>query len=91
MINVFIATGQEKIEKTFSNVENIRLTTVSGNGTIKKVSGNEVKVVIEFTYNEDHYKPEFDQRGSTLEIKEEFRRSRWTRGYSERTLKFLMD
>ena len=79
-------SAQERIEKTFSNIENIRLTTASGNGTIKKGNGNEVRVLVEYTYDEDDYKPEFEQRGSTLIIEEDFRRSRWTRGYSEWTI-----
>ncbi|MCO6357725.1 DUF4097 family beta strand repeat-containing protein [Roseivirga pacifica] len=82
----FSSTAQERIEKSFSGIENIRLVTSSGNGTIKKSSNNEVKVTLEFTYDEEDYKPSFEQRGETLYIEEEFRRSRWTRGYSEWTL-----
>ncbi len=86
LASVFTLTAQERIEKTFTNVENIRLTTASGNGTIKKGNGSEVKVVVEYTYDEDDYTPEFEQRGGTLVIDEDFRRSRYTRGYSEWTL-----
>ncbi len=82
----FSALAQEKIEKSFSGIKSIRLTTASGNGTIKKGSSNEVKVTLEYTYDEEDYTPEFEQSGSRLYIKEEFRRSRYTRGYSEWTL-----
>ncbi|GHE61475.1 MAG: DUF4097 family beta strand repeat-containing protein [Bacteroidota bacterium] len=78
--------AQERIEKTFTGIKSIRLTTASGNGTIKKGSGNQVKVTVEYTYDKEDYEPEFEQNGDRLTIKEEFRRSRWTRGYSEWTL-----
>jgi hypothetical protein len=78
--------AQERIERSFSGVEKIRLTTASGNGTIKKGNGNEVRVVVEYTYDEEDYQPEFEQRGTTLVIEEEFRRSRYMRGYAEWTL-----
>lgn len=78
--------AQEKIEKTFTGIKNIRLTTASGNGTIKKSSSNEVKVTVEYTYDEEDYKPTFEQSGDQLFIEEDFSRSRWTRGYSEWTL-----
>ena len=78
--------GQENIQKSFSGVERIQLITASGNGTIKKGNTEEVKITVVYTYDEDDYTPEFEQRGSTLYVKEEFRRSRYTRGYSEWTL-----
>lgn len=78
--------AQETIEKTFTGIESIRLTTASGNGSIKKGNSDEVKVTLVYTYDEDDYTPEFEQRGSTLYIEEEFRRSRYTRGYAEWTL-----
>lgn len=83
---ISVAQAQETIEKSFSGVKSIRLSTSSGNGTIKKSSNNEVKVTVEFTFDEDDYEPTFEQRGDVLDIEEEFRRSRWTRGYAEWTL-----
>ncbi|KYG75905.1 MULTISPECIES: DUF4097 family beta strand repeat-containing protein [Roseivirga] len=78
--------AQEKVEKTFTGIKSIRLTTASGNGTIKKSTSNQVKVTVEYTYDEDDYTPEFDLSGDRLYIEEDFRRSRWTKGYSEWTL-----
>lgn len=80
------AQAQETIERSFTGVEKIRLTTASGNGVIKKGNSNEVKVTVKYTYDKDDYDPEFEQRGSTLIIDEDFRRSRYMRGYSEWTL-----
>lgn len=80
------ATAQEKIERTFSGVQVVKLTTSSGNGFIKRSNTDEIKVTVEFTYDEDDYEPTFEKRGDVLEIEEEFRRSRWTKGYAEWTL-----
>lgn len=82
----FSSVSQEKVEKSFSGIKSIRLTTASGNGTIKKGYSDEVKVTLHYTYNKEDYTPEFEQSGSRLYIKEDFRRSRYTRGYSEWTL-----
>lgn len=86
LVGALNAFAQERIEKSFSGVENLRLTTASGNRTIKKGNGNDVKIVLEYTYDEDDYSPKFDQNGTTLVIEEDFSRSRWTKGYSEWTL-----
>jgi len=80
------AQAQETIEKSFTGVSSIRLTTASGNGSIVKGTSDEVKVTLKYTYDEEDYRPEFDQRGSRLIIEEKFRRSRNMRGYSEWTL-----
>jgi len=86
LLAVSVAEAQERIEKSFSGIKSIRLTTSSGNGIIKKSSTNEVKVIVEFTYDKDDYRPEFEQNGERLYIEEEFSRSRWTNGYSKWTL-----
>lgn len=81
--------GQKTINKTFDGVDNIRINIASGNGYIKKSSSNQVKVTLEYTYDDDDYEPSFDQNGGTLRIKEEFNRGsrNWNnRGKSEWTL-----
>ncbi|NVK85651.1 MAG: DUF4097 family beta strand repeat protein [Cytophagia bacterium] len=83
---LFVVQAQERVEKSFTGIKSIRLTTSSGNGTIKKSSSNEVKVVVEYTYDKDDYRPEFEQNGDRLNIDEDFSRSRWTKGYSKWTL-----
>lgn len=80
------AFAQETIEKSYSGIKSIRLSTASGNGTIKKSSSNEVKVKLRYTYDDDVYEPSFEQKGDRLYIEEDFKRSRWTRGYAEWTL-----
>lgn len=83
---VTAAYAQETIEKSYTGIKSIRLTTASGNGTIKKSNTNEVKVHLRYTYDKDVYDPSFEQKGDRLYIEEDFKRSRWTRGYSEWTL-----
>ncbi|KYG76454.1 DUF4097 family beta strand repeat-containing protein [Roseivirga echinicomitans] len=78
--------SQERITKTFSGIENINLSTASGNGTIKRSNNSEVTVTVEYTFDEDIYKPIFQRNGSTLRVEEKFERSRWNRGYSRWTL-----
>ena len=85
-----IAYSQKTIDKTYSGVKSIRLETSSGSGLIKKSSSNEVKVTVEYTYDDDEYKPTFEQRGDRLIIDEDFRRrgrSSWSsRGRARWTL-----
>ncbi|MCE7993256.1 MAG: DUF4097 domain-containing protein [Roseivirga sp.] len=81
--------GQKTINKTFDGVESIRINIASGNGIIKKGTSKQVKVTLEYTYDDNDYEPSFDQNGTTLRIKEEFDRGRrnWNvRGKSEWTL-----
>ena len=91
MALLFLATtafAQKSINKTFSGVEDIRLNVPSGNILIKKGSGSEVKITVDFTYDEDDYTPEFKQTGTRLRLSEDFRDKRsWNyRGRSEWTL-----
>ncbi len=64
--------AQQKIEKEFTNIEKINMSTGSGSCVLKKSDSDKVYVTVEFTYNADKYTPEFEQTGSTLRIKEEF-------------------
>lgn len=83
------AYGQKTINKSYSGVKSIRLETASGSGTIKKSNSNEVKITVEFTYDEDDYKPTFEQNGDRLIIDEDFnnRGRNWNnRGNAEWTL-----
>ncbi len=89
LVALFISTisyAQQTINKSFSGIKNIRLTTASGNGIIKKGNGNEVKVTLEYTFDDEIYKPTFDQEGDRLIIDERFERSRSVRGYARWTL-----
>lgn len=75
---------EQTINKSFSNIKDIRLTTASGNITLKKGSGADVKVTVKHNYNNEDYKAILEQNGSRLTLKEEFGRgsfsgsSNWT-------------
>jgi len=65
--------AQEKtITKSFDGVKNIRLSTDSGDGIVKKGSGNQVKVTLVYTYEEDEFNPVLEQSGDRLRLKEVF-------------------
>ncbi|MEO1050027.1 MAG: DUF4097 family beta strand repeat-containing protein [Bacteroidota bacterium] len=68
--SVAIAQGKKET-KTFSGITDVRLTTSSGNGTIKKGSGKTVKVTVSHTYKKG-YNPIFEKSGSRLTLKEDF-------------------
>jgi hypothetical protein len=68
-----VVTAQDKtISKSFSNITNIKLSTSSGDITLKKGSGTEVKVSVKYSFDEGDYKPVLEQNSSRLTLKEEF-------------------
>jgi len=90
-ISSTIVFAQETITKTYNGVENINLSTSSGDGIIKKGSGNRVKVTLEYTYDDDSFEPIFEQSGNRLELKEIFERNSRTSGRSTWTLEIPDD
>lgn len=70
---VFHLQAQEKtIDKTFSNVKTIQLSTGSGNITIKKSQGAGVNVSITHSYEIDEFTPVFEEQSGKLIMKEKF-------------------
>ena len=61
-----------KIERTFKNVKEVRIKTVSGNCIVQKGDQNEVKVVVTYSYDDEDYEAEIDQRGDRLILRERF-------------------
>lgn len=70
-----------EIKQTFKNVKKIKIKTVSGDCIIKKGDGEEVKLVLTYTYDDSDFEPELEQRGDRLILTEKFR-GRTTRGKS---------
>ncbi len=64
-----LVVSAQRIEKSFSDVEDINLTTGSGDIEVRKASGNEVTVILEHSYGDD-YNPSIELRGSRLVIKD---------------------
>jgi DUF4097 and DUF4098 domain-containing protein YvlB len=75
------AIEKGEIKQTFKNVKMIKIKTVSGDCIIKKGDGEEVKVVVTYTYDDSDFEPELEQRGDRLILTENFR-GRTTRGKS---------
>lgn len=65
--------AQKKIEREFSDIEDIKLTTASGDCFVKKSNDSTVKLTLEYTYDEDDYEPIIEQDGSKLMLKEDFK------------------
>jgi hypothetical protein len=89
LVALFISTisfAQQTINKVFSGIKTINLSTASGNGYVKRSDNNEVKVTLEYTFDDEIYKPSFEKDGDRLIIEEKFERSRWNRGYAKWTL-----
>ncbi len=80
----FTVNAQEKISKSFDGVDEISMNLASGDCTFKKGPSSTIEVVVQYTFDNDEFRPEFEQRGSRLIIKEKFERgshsgwSKWT-------------
>lgn len=66
------ANAQKVVDKIFKVKETVSISTVSGDCTIKKGDRNEIKVHLSYTYNDDCFKPEFNEESDLLKIKEDF-------------------
>jgi hypothetical protein len=79
-----VAAQEKTITKSFANVKSIRLSTASGDITLKKASGTEVKVEVKHSYDDNEFSAEMEQGSSQLTLEEKFSNgshsgnSRWT-------------
>ncbi len=64
---------EEKISKTFKNISNLDIETVSGDCIVKAGTGNKVAVDLVYEYSQDCFEPEFIENGDRLRLKERFR------------------
>lgn len=62
--------SQERIEKEFTGVKKIDMTTGAGDCEIKKSSSDKVIVVLEHSYDKGTYNPTIEMLGETLKISE---------------------
>ncbi len=74
-----VLAQEGKVEKTFKNVKEVRIKTVSGNCIVQKGDKNEVKIVVTYSYDDEDYEAEMDQSGDRLVLRERFvgRRGSW--------------
>ena len=63
--------AQQTVNKTFSGVKKIDISTASGDVILSK-GGSDVKLELTYTYDDDEYKPEIEQKGDRLILGEEF-------------------
>jgi Toastrack DUF4097 len=76
--------AQEKtINKSFDGIEKIVFNISSGNCQFVKGEDDKVKAQLVYSYDDEDYKPIFKQDGSTLTIKEKFRKNNSSRGDSD--------
>jgi len=68
--NFLVQAGE--IKKTFQGVKEVRIKTVSGNCVIEKGSSPEVAVTLTYSYDDEDYEPELEQRGDRLLLTEQF-------------------
>lgn len=86
-----LAVKEGKIKKSFKNIKEVKIKTVSGDCIIKKGNGNEVEVILTYSYYDEEYEPKFEQRGDRLILTERFRdrtshgRSTWNLTVPEQT------
>lgn len=71
------ANAQSKIDKNFSGIRKIDISTASGDCIVKKASGTEVNVKLEHSFG-DAYNPVIEQNGDRLVIKEKHQRGSWS-------------
>lgn len=63
-----------EIKKTFKDVKEIKIQTVSGDCIIEKGTSSEVTVVVNYTYDDEDFEAELQQRGDRLYLTENFGR-----------------
>ena len=80
-----IAFGQDKTKnQTYKNVKNIRLSTASGDITIKKSATSDTKVNVRYSYDDNEYQVVMEEDDGKLTLEEKFERgnhsgsSNWT-------------
>jgi len=60
------------INKTFTGISDIKIKLVSGDCFVEKSSNDEVKVSVNYTYDDRDFEAEFDQVGARLYVAENF-------------------
>jgi len=70
---IVIAQAGE-IKETFKEVKEIKIKTVSGDCIIEKGTSSEVTVVVNYTYDDEDFEAELQQRGDRLYLTENFSR-----------------
>jgi hypothetical protein len=84
LTSAVIFAQDKTISKSFSDVKSIRLNTASGDITLKKASGKEVKVEVKYSFDDNEFEAVMEQGANQLTLEEKFANgshsgnSRWT-------------
>jgi hypothetical protein len=79
LLFVTVAFAQEKTKSnTFKNIKNLRLSTASGDITIKKSSSAETKVNVRYTYDESDFQILMEETDGRLTLEEKFDRGSYS-------------
>ncbi len=84
LLSIFVSAQDRTVNKTFSNIKSIRLNTSSGDITLKKGAGKDVKVTLVHSYDSDEFTPILEESGGRLTLEEKFEHgshsgdSKWT-------------
>lgn len=74
-VTALSAHAQETIiEKSFSNIRTISLSTSSGDISVVKSTGTQVKLTVRHSYDQNAFTPVIEEQGGVLVLKEEFSR-----------------
>jgi hypothetical protein len=72
IVSTFVFGQEKTIDKTFIGIKRIRLSTASGDIDIKRSANTDVKVVVKYSFDDDSFRPIFEQSASKLTLKEDF-------------------
>jgi DUF4097 and DUF4098 domain-containing protein YvlB len=76
--------AQDKIiNKSFDGIKKITLNIASGDCQFVKGNSDKVEARLVYSYDDEDYEPIFKQEGSTLTLKEKFRKNNSSRGNSD--------
>jgi hypothetical protein len=76
---VTVASAQDKTKNnTFRNIKNLRLSTASGDITIKKSTNGETKVNVRYTYDDNNFQIIMEEADGKLTLEEKFERGSYS-------------
>jgi hypothetical protein len=78
LLSLVVFAQDQNVTKTFSNIKSIRLSASSGDITLKKSSGKDVKVSVTYSYDTDEYEPLLTESEGRLTLEEKFSRGNHT-------------
>jgi len=74
LVALIVGAQAGEINQTFKDVKEIKIKSVSGNCIIEKGTSSEVTVVVTYTYDDEDFEAELQQRGDRLYLTENFGR-----------------